>query len=427
MNVNPLGSCLFRRKIRDVKMTKDRIVSGIDVGSSKVCTIISQVGENKVSVVGVSSVPSRGIKKGVVVDIDLAVEAISQSLESAERMAGHAISDAYVAVNGSHISSLNSRGVVAVSNPEGEISLDDVSRATEAAQAISIPSSQEIVHVLPRDFIVDNQDGVKNPVGMSGVRLEVETNIIYGSSTTLRNLGKCIAQVGVDINDFVFSGIADARSVLTETEKELGTVLVDIGGGSTQVCIFVGGSPYYSSVLPVGGQNITSDLAIGLRTSLEIAEKIKIKFSQPRKEQEEVIDLSSFGLEESENFSKKIVDEIIKARLSEIFNLIGGEVKKSGLLGKVPGGIVLTGGGSETRSSLETARLVLKVPVRIGTPSGITGLIEEIGGPAHSCSVGLILYGGSLNPSASKFSLFGKGNSPGPVGKALSWFKSFLP
>jgi cell division protein FtsA len=408
-------------------MSKERIVTGIDIGSSKICTIISQVSPEKISVIGVSSTPSKGIKRGVVVDIDQAVESISSSLEAAERMAGYAVSNAYVSVDGSHISSLNSKGVVAVSSTDGEISEDDVSRATEAAQAISIPGSQEIIHVIPRDFIVDSQEGVKNPVGMSGIRLEVETNIIYGSATSMRNLTKCVAQVGVDVSDLVFAGIAGSYSVLSDTEKELGTVLVDIGGGTTQVCIFQGGSPYYSAVLPVGGQNITNDLAIGLRTSLEVAEKAKIKISlMSGADVEDEISLVGLGGEASESMPRKMFEEIIRARLLEIFNLVGAEIKKSGLLGKVPGGIVLTGGGSETKGALDAAKSVLRLPVRLGLPAGVTGLIDEIVGPAYSCSVGLALFG-SKSSTASFLSLFGKSKISGPFSKVTGWFKSFLP
>lgn len=402
-------------------MPKERIIAGIDIGSTKICTVIAQVLSDKISVVGVSSTTSKGIKKGVVVDIDQAVEAISASLEAAERMAGTAVSSAFVSVNGSHIGSLNSKGVVAVGSGDGEIHEEDVTRATEAAQAISIPGSQEIVHVLPRDFIIDGQEGVKNPVGMSGVRLEVETNIIYGLVSSIRNIGKCIAQVGVEISGLVFSGYASSQSVLTDTEKELGTTLVDIGSGTTQICIFEGGSPSYSSVLPVGGQNITNDLAIGLRTSIENSEKIKIKFSQELERDEK-----DFVLENNETVSRKAIEDIMRARLSEIFNLTAAEIKKSGCSGKIPGGIVITGGGAETMGALEVARVVLKMPAHLGTPTGVTGLIDEIVGPAFSCPVGLILFGAHAKGETS-FSLFGKRGMPRPIIRAADWLKSFLP
>ncbi len=401
-------------------MTKERIIAGIDIGSTKICTVIAQVLSDKISVVGVSSTPSKGIKKGVVVDIDQAVEAISGSLEAAERMAGTAVGSAYVGVNGSHIGSLNSKGVVAVGSGDGEIHGEDVTRATEAAQAISIPGSQEIIHVLARDFVIDGQEGVKNPVGMSGVRLEVETNIIYGLVSSIRNIGKCIAQVGVEISGLVFTGYASSESILTETEKDSGTALVDIGGGTPQICIFEGGSPNYSCVLPVGGQNITNDLAIGLRTSIENSEKIKIKFSQG-------LDPTEGGvLENNELVTKKAVEEITHARLSEIFNLVASEIKKSGCSGTIPGGIVISGGGAETAGVLEVGRAVLKTPVRLGTPTGVTGLIDEIVGPAYSCPVGLILFGAHAK-GESPFSIFGKRGLPKTLTRAADWIKSFLP
>ena len=407
-------------------MPKEKIVAGLDIGSSKITTIIATLAlEGKVSVIGVSSVPSKGIKKGVVVDIDEAVEAIAKSLESAERMAGYAVSSAYVLVNGTHISSLNSHGVVAVAHQEGEISPSDVARVTEAAQAISIPSSREIIHVIPRGFIVDSQDGIRDPVGMSGIRLEVETNIISGATTVMRNLVKCVQQVGVDVEDLVFGGIASAQAVMTGTEKELGAVLVDIGGGTTNVLVFEDGSPAYASVLPVGGQNITNDLAIGLRTSLEGAEKIKEKM-QALPEGEAQLDVSDLGLE-TETFPLKKLDEIIEARLQEIFSLVALEVKKSGFSGKLPAGLIVCGGAAETAGVAEAAKKVLKMPVRIGQPKGASGLIEEVSGPAYAASIGLLLHGSRLQPERR----IGLGSARGRVGdlmlRVVNWVKSYLP
>ncbi len=413
-------------------MPKERIIAGLDVGSSKIATIIAtQAPEGKVSVIGVSSVPSKGIKKGVVVDIDEAVEAIAQSLESAERMAGYAVSSAYVLVNGTHISSLNSRGVVAVAHQEGEISPSDVGRVTEAAQAISIPSSREIIHVIPRGFIVDSQDGIRDPVGMSGIRLEVETNIISGATTVMRNLVKCVQQVGVDVEDLVFGGIAASQAVMTDTERELGAVLVDIGGGTTDILVFEDGSPAYAAVLPIGGQNITNDLAIGLRTSLENAEKIKEKLQSmpedlPAGRQGPQLDVSDRGLER-ESIPLKELDEIIEARLQEIFSLVALEVKKSGFSGKLPAGIIICGGAAETRGVVAAAKKVLKMPVRVGEPRGASGLIEEVSGSAYAASIGLLLHGASLQPER-RISL---GSARGRVGDLISrlinWIKSYLP
>ena len=407
-------------------MPKERIVAGLDIGSSKITTIIATLGaEGKVSVIGVSSVPSKGIKKGVVVDIDEAVEAIAASLESAERMAGYAVSSAYVLVNGTHISSLNSHGVVAVAHQEGEISPSDIARVTEAAQAISIPSSREIIHVIPRGFIVDSQDGIRDPVGMSGIRLEVETNIISGATTVMRNLVKCVQQVGVDVEDLVFGGIAASQAVMTDTEKELGAVLVDIGGGTINILVFEDGSPAYAAVLPIGGQNITNDLAIGLRTSLEGAEKIKEKM-RAIPEGESHLDVTDLGLE-TETIPLKKLDEIIEARLQEIFSLVALEVKKSGFSGKLPAGLIVCGGAAETMGVAAAAKKVLKMPVRIGEPKGASGLIEEVSGPAYAASIGLLLHGSRLQPERRISLGSARGRIGDLVSRVVNWVKSYLP
>jgi len=413
-------------------MSKDRIITGIDVGSSKIAIIIASVApEGKISVVGVSSVPSRGIKKGAVVDIDEAVEAIAEGLEAAERMAGYAISSAYVTVDGKHISSLNSHGVVAVSAEGSEISEGDVERVTEAARAISIPNSREIIHVLPRGFTVDSQDGVKDPVGMSGVRLEVETNIISGSATVMRNLVKCVQQVGVDVEDLVFCGLAASEAVLSDTEKELGTVLVDLGGGTTQIVVFTSGSPVYSAVLPIGSQNITNDLAVGLRASLEDAEKIKIRLAEgglkEDKEKKDEVDISELGLE-IKAVPENLIQNIIEARLSEIFSMVGLEIKNSGQQGNLPAGLVITGGGAQTLSLKEVAKKVLRMPLRVGHPAGVTGLIEEVSTPAYASSIGLVIYGSYVEPGEKiRIPFMGTRKFSRIFGRVVEWGRSFLP
>ena len=300
-------------------MAKDKYITGIDVGSDKISTIIASVSDNKLSVIGVSgAVISKGVGKGVITDIDDAVEAISHSLERAERMAGVSVSSAFVVVNGSHIETLNSHGVVAVSHQGNEIMPEDVLRVTEAAQAVSLPSSREIIHVIPRGFVVDGQDGIKDPKGMSGIRLEVETNIVHGSSMVIRNLVRCVSQVGVNVEDLIFSGLASGEAVLTDTERELGTLLVDIGGGTTSVTAFVEGSPAYSRVFPIGGKHITNDLAIGLRARLEAAEKIKLKVSDEKPSLSTLtpgngndeLNVAEFGLDAA-TFPKKYLYKII--------------------------------------------------------------------------------------------------------------------
>lgn len=430
-------------------MAKEQIITGIDIGSAKVATIIATLSpERKISVIGVSTVKSRGMKKGVVVDIDEAVEAIAESLEAAERMAGYAVSSAFVLVDGTHVTSLNSHGVVAVSNPEGEIGHSDVDRVTEAAQAISIPSSREIIHVIPRGFIVDSQDGVRDPVGMSGIRLEVRTNIISGSTTVMRNLVKCVQQVGVDVDDLVYGGLAASEATLTDTEKELGAVLVDIGGGTTDVLVFEGGSPAYAAVLPIGGQNITNDLAIGLRTSLEDAEKIKVKLSNEKRAHDALgpsgfsrregtsaegleinddeIDVTDLGLEVT-TLPKTMLYDIIEARLNEIFSLINLEIKKSNLSGKLPAGVIVCGGSSQTIGVSKMAKQILDMPVRLGSPVGVTGLIDEISGPAYAASIGLLLYGAEQGGGRRVGIADARGRLTEAFSSFIRWVKSFIP
>ncbi|MBI2620683.1 cell division protein FtsA [candidate division WWE3 bacterium] len=416
-------------------MPREKIITAIDVGSTKVSTIVAALSENKISVIGVSRVPSLGMNKGNVSDIDGAVECISNSLEKAERMSGVSVSSAFVTVSGSHIDTKNSHGVVAVSHQGAEIVAEDVSRVTEAAQAVTLPSTQEIIHVIPRDFIVDSQDGIRDPVGMSGIRLEVETNIIHGSSTAMRNLVKCVQQVGVEVRDLVYTGLASSEAVLTDTEKELGSVLVDIGGGTSAIVMFHDGSPSFSTVLPIGGRHITSDLAVGLRANMDAAEKIKIRLSDERTSLSpidqgnlrEEIDVSEFGLD-ANTIPRRLLYNIIDIRLEEIFNLVALEVKKANLLGKLPAGVILTGGASMTSGIERVAKSVLKMPVRIGYPKGVTGLIDEIEGPAFSAVVGAVVYGSKLIKNSSVLSFESqKGSIRGIFSRLLDKAKSFLP
>ncbi len=428
-------------------MSKERILVGIDVGSSKIATLIANISkEDTLTVIGVSNVASRGIRKGQIVDIDEAVKAIGEGVESAERMAGVSVSSAFIVVGGSHISSVNSRGVVAVAGGENEITEEDVRRVTEAARAISIPSSREVIHVIPRDFIVDSQEGIKDPIGMTGIRLEVETHIVTGATTAMRNLAKCVQQVGVDVEGLVFSGLASSVSTLTDTEKELGVALVDMGGGTTDLTLFVDGAIVHSVVIPIGGKNITNDLAIGIRGSLDDAEKIKLELSRIEKKKHEVsvedeeerdskrrdsMDLSKLELTDDLGaLSKKtLTDGIIKPRLTEIFTLIGMEIKRSGYAGLLPAGVVVTGGGAETVGVTQIGKEVLRMPVRVAYPTGVTGLIEEISSPAYAALIGTILYGEKLSPNSAGMSLpiVRTGAFLDIFKKAFNWVKSFIP
>ncbi len=434
-------------------MTDGKIVVGIDIGTSKVVTLIARIDEAQtINVLGVSEASSAGIKKGQIVGIEEAVVTINNSLEAAERMAGYSVSHIIASVGGAHIESQNSRGVVAVSAPQGEITENDLARVIDAAKAVSLPSSREIIHILSRNYIVDGHEGIKDPIGMTGVRLEVDTHIISASSTTLRTMEKAFSEVGVDVDAMVFSGYASSLSVLSDTEKELGVVLVDIGAGTTDISIYIDGSVAYSSVLPIGARHITNDLAIGLRISLESAEKIKLFLSNPPKKptrleieedgleekkehkSQDEIDLRTLGLPEEINkvSQKTLIDGIIRPRVNEIFTMIGLEIKKSGFGGQTPSGIVVTGGGAKTIGVSEGAKRMLAMPVRIAVPRDIKGIIDEVQDPAFSTVVGLAAYGATLEDSSSLpfgFSIPKIQNvKVGKVfSKALNLIKSFMP
>ena len=427
-------------------MAEGKITVGIDIGTSKIVTVIAKTQEEGViNVLGVSETRSTGIKKGQIVDIDEAVSSVNASLEAAERMAGYSASHVIASIGGSHIESQNSRGVVAVSSPDGEITANDLTRVIDAARAVSFPSSREIIHVLPRNYTVDGQEGIKDPIGMTGVRLEVDTHIISANATSIKNMDKALSEVGVDVDSFVFSGYASSLAVLSDTEKELGVVLVDIGAGTTDISVYVDGSVAHSSVLPIGARHITNDLAIGLRISLESAEKIKLFLSRPKRrvigeeEPEErhtgdELDLSSLGLpEEMRKVSQKtLVDGIIRPRLNEIFTMVGLEIKKSGWGGQTPSGLVITGGGAKTVGIVDAAKRTLAMPVRVGQPSGLKGIVDEVQDSAFSAVIGLIMYGSTIDrPSTLPFGF----NMPrlkflptGKFGKKIfDLLKSFIP
>lgn len=429
-------------------MTEGKIVVGVDIGTSKIITIITRVDEF-VNVMGVSEVHSSGIKKGQIVNIEEAVLAINSSIEAAERMAGVSVSRIIASVGGGNIESQNSRGVVAVAQPEGEINQTDVSRVIDAAKAISLPSTREIIHVLPRSYTVDGQEGIKDPVGMSGTRLEVDTHIITAGSPTVRNLEKAFSQVGVDVDALVFSGYSSGLSVLSDTEKELGVVLVDIGAGTTDISIYIDGSQAFSSVLPIGARHITNDLAIGLRISLESAEKVKLFLSKPikkvlrfdegegeakEKKASDEVDLASLGLPEqlSKVSQKTLIDGIIRPRLNEIFTMVGLEIKKSGFGGQTPSGLVITGGGARTVGAVDCAKRMLAMPVRIGQPMNIKGIIDEVQDSPYSAVVGLAIYGALIGvESTSNFKMQIPGIPSIRMGKVpkkiIDLIKSFIP
>ena len=420
-------------------MNKAKIISGIELGSSKITTIVAQIFEDpnlmekSVNVVGVATAPSRGIKKGQIVNIEEAVEATIASVEAAERMAGYNLNSAFISLGGAHIHSQNSHGIVAVSDSSGEIIESDVERVIDAARAISIPQSREVIHIIPREYAVDGEGGVKDPIGMSGVRLEVDTHIITASDAAMKNLRKAVKEVGIEVNGFVFSGLASSESVLSSTEKELGCVLIDIGGGTTSLCVFIDGAPIYSSVIPIGAKNVTNDLAIGLRVSLEAAEKIKLLLSDEKsakKEDGDELDLSQLGLPDIKRISKKtLIEGIIKPRLNEIFSMVKLELDREGLGNRVPSGVIITGGGALTIGVLDSAKRITLLSARIGKPQGLTGLIDDIIDPSYATVAGLALYGAISDVSLPLTSFAKRIKLPtkGIVGKLFGIIKDLLP
>src|SRR3990167_7504969 len=419
--------------------SKTRIIAAIDLGSSKIATLIAQVNvdattfETSVNIVGAATSNSKGVRKGQIVNIEEAVEATIVSVEAAERMAGYNLTEAYVSVGGGHIASQNSTGVVAVSDPDGEISASDVERVIDAARAISHPGSREIIHILPREFVVDGESGVRDPTGMTGVRLEVESHLITASTAALKNLARCINEVGVDITEMVFSGLAASEAVLSSTEKELGCVLVDVGSGTTSVAAFVDGSLSYSGTIPIGARNVTNDLAIGLRVSLDSAEKIKLALSNEEVwvNKEDQVDIASFGVNEEKRVSKRTLREgIIRPRLNEIFSMVRLDLERAGLANRIPSGAIITGGGAMTVGAVDSAKRMLSLPVRIGKPKGVGGLIDDIIDPAFATSVGLILYGAKKGGGEISSSGFGKKikiPGKGTIGKLIETIRDLLP
>lgn len=410
-------------------MPRERIIVGIDVGTTKVCTLVAEVNEDEqLEIIGVGISASRGLRKGVVVSPDDAVESIQQSLSKAEQQAGVRAGSAFVGIAGPHIASINSHGVVAVRRHDNVITEDDVNRALEAARVITIPSDREIVQVLPRYYVIDGQEGIKNPVGMLGHRLEVHTTIVHGAATSIHNLMRCVERVGLGIDGLVLQSLAAGEAVLTDAEKELGVALIDIGGGTTEAAVFTEGSLSFASVLPVGGNQISNDIAVGLRTPAAAAEEIKIRHACALAglvEDDRSIDVSSFERGEARPVSRRVLSEIVEARLAETFELVAEQFKRAGIEEGLPAGTVLVGGTAQLQGIRRLASDIFQSPVRIGVPSGLYGLVDTVSTPAFATSVGLLKWGvGQIDePSQAR--------STGPLSGALlalgNWLRGFFP
>jgi len=413
-----------------------KIINCLDIGTSKITAITGQFPENesKINIVGVASIPALGFKKGQIINLEQASKTITDCVESTERMAGFQINHAYVCLTAPHIESINSKGVTAISGTNGEITSADIDRAIEAAKAISLGDNKEIIHVIPRLFTVDGQEGVVDPIGMNGVRLEVETHLILASTPALKNLYKCLEDIGIKVDGLVYSGLSAAKACLSETETELGVALVDIGGSNTTLTIFQESSPIFSGVIPIGANNITNDLAIGLRLPLQDAEKIKIKLKAyaDKKGFEDEIELTHLGIlsEDKRKISfSTTVNGIIKARLEEIFSFIYDQIEENDFKNSIPAGIVLTGGGSQTILAKEICSEIIPMPVRIAETPRLGGLVDDITNPAFSSTIGTILYFQN-NKSTVKTkgsNKKSKASFDGILGKLKSFIEPLLP
>jgi len=381
---------------------EEDIIVGLDIGTTKVCSIIGRVNEyGGVDIVGVGVSPSRGLRKGVVVNIESTVQSVATSIEKAELMAGTEVKSVYAGIAGGHIEGINSRGVVAVSTKNKEIIQEEVERVIEAAKAIALPMEREVIHVIPQEFIVDNQDGISDPIGMTGVRLEAEVHIVTGAVASAQNIVKSVNRTGYMVNDIVLEPLASALATLKEDEKELGVVLIDIGGGTTDVIVYLNGSIWHTSVIAMGGNHVTNDVSIGLRTPVNSAEKIKREWGvavSDLVDPDEMIEVPAVGGRKPAQIPRQILAEIIEPRMEEIFILVKNELEKHEFKDLLAGGIVLTGGASMLEGTEKLAERLFEMPVRVGVPSNISGLVDEVSTPEFATGVGLVLYGLKSQP-----------------------------
>ncbi len=375
------------------KRTEKNLVVGLDIGTTKVVVLVGELLDNQgIEVIGVGSHPSCGLKRGVVVNIERTVQSIRKAVEAAELMVGCRIHSAFTGIAGAHISSLNSHGIVAIRDREvGEF---DVERVIDTAKAVAIPADQKILHVLPQEFIVDHQRAIREPIGMAGIRLEVRVHIVTGSTGTAQNIVKCVEHCDLQVGDIILEQLASSYAVLTEDEKELGVCMIDIGGGTTDIAIFIDGAIQHTSVIPIAGDQVTHDIAIALRTPMKSAEQIKKEHAYAISrmiEEGEMIDVPGIGPHASRQLSKKKLSEIVEARYEELFNLIYLEIERTGFKEKLAAGVVLTGGASLVESGVELAEIILNMPVRLGAARGVSGPQEVIGNPIYATGVGLLI------------------------------------
>ena len=405
---------------------QEDIIVGLDIGTTKICAVVGEVSRTAINIIGIGTHPSIGLRKGVVVDIESTVESIKKAIEEAELMAGCEISSVYAGIAGGHITGFNSRGIVAIKGQE--IIKSDVERVIDAARAVAIPMDREVIHIIPQEFIVDDQTGIQNPVGMAGVRLETKIHIVTGAVTSAHNIVKCANRSGLDVCDIVLESLASGEAVLTGEERELGVGLLDLGGGTTDLAIFSGKNIKHTFVLGLGGNNLTNDIAIGVRASLAEAEKIKIKFGTCVSRDissEETIEVPGMGGRKTRNLPRKILGEILEPRVEEIFSLIKREIYRAGMENLIVSGMVLTGGSALLDEVTEIAESIFELPTRLGKPREISGLVDVVNNPMYATGVGLVLYG-ARNQTTKKFRIRDVNIFNRIMTRMKKWFKDVI-
>ncbi|MFI3156244.1 MAG: cell division protein FtsA [Methylococcaceae bacterium] len=403
------------------KKTERNLIVGLDIGTSKVAAIVGEItSDGNIEIIGIGSTPSRGLKKGVVVNLESTVQSIQRAIEEAELMAGCQIRSVYAGIAGSHIRSLNSHGIVAIKDKE--VTQYDIDRVIDSARAVAIPADQKILHILPQEFVIDLQEGIKEPIGMSGIRLEAKVHMVTGSVSASQNIVKCIRRCGLEVDDIVLEQLASCNSVLTDDEKELGVCLIDIGGGTTDIAIFVEGAIKHTAVIPIAGDQVTNDIAVALRTPTLNAEDIKRKYACALTQLanvDEVIEVPSIGDRAPRKISTQNLAEIIEPRYEELMLLVQSELRRSGFEELIAAGIVLTGGSSKVMGLIDLAEEIFHMPVRMGGPQNVTGLTEVVKNPIHSTGVGLLMYGKEHQGVGRSIDSDG----PGVFSRMKNWFQ----
>ena len=403
------------------------IVVGLDIGTTKICAVVGEVSGQNVEIIGMGSHPSEGLRKGVVINIENTVNSIKEAVEEAETMAGCEISSVYAGIAGGHIKGFNSHGVIALK--EKEVTKKDLERVIEAASAVAIPMDREVIHTLVQEYIVDEQDGIIDPLGMSGVRLEAKVHIVTGAVTSAQNIIKCANRAGLDVCDIVLESLASSEAVLSKEERNLGVALIDFGGGTTDMAVFSRGAIKHTSVLALGGDNLTYDIAVGLRTPKVEAEKIKIRYGCGFSSligREETIEVPGVAGRKARVLSRRILGEILEPRVEEIFTLINGELMRSGYYDRISSGVVVTGGSSELQGITEMAEQVFNAPTRVGFPEGMSGLVEVVNKPMYATAVGLVLYGSKQSKGRKKFRIRDGNIFNRVMSRMKKWFKDVI-